>query len=144
MEVFMDQEELTALVVELLATKREDDWWDFKQKHQHDKAELVHDIICMANNMECRDAYIIIGIDEEKECSIQDVKNDSNRRNTQKMVDFLRDKKFAGGVRPRVVVEPLQVEDGEIDIIIIKNDYYTPYFLEENYKGVNRISPQGV
>ena len=74
----------------------------------------------MANNMECRDAYIIIGIDEEKECSIQDVKNDSNRRNTQKMVDFLRDKKFAGGVRPRVVVEPLQVEDGEIDIIIIK------------------------
>ena len=36
MEVFMDQEELTALVVELLATKREDDWWDFKQKHQHD------------------------------------------------------------------------------------------------------------
>ena len=47
----------------------------------------------MANNMECRDAYIIIGIDEEKECSIQDVKNDSNRRNTQKMVDFLRDKK---------------------------------------------------
>ena len=31
-----------------------------------------------------------------------------------------------------------------IDIIIIKNDYYTPYFLEENYKGVNRISPQGV
>ena len=140
----MDQEELTALVVELLATKREDDWWDFKQEHQHDKAELVHDIICMANNMECRDAYIIIGIDEEKECSIQDVKNDSNRRNTQKMVDFLRDKKFAGGVRPRVVVEPLQVEDGEIDIIIIKNDYYTPYFLEENYKGVNRISPQGV
>ena len=89
----------------------------------------MHDIICMANNMECRDAYIIIGIDEEKECSIQDVKNDSNRRNTQKMVDFLRDKKFAGGVRPRVVVEPLQVEDGEIDIIIIKlykeskNDY---------------------
>ena len=140
----MDQEELTALVVGLLATKREDDWWDFKQEHQHDKAELVHDIICMANNMECRDAYIIIGIDEEKECSIQDVKNDSNRRNTQKMVDFLRDKKFAGGVRPRVVVEPLQVEDGEIDIIIIKNDYYTPYFLEENYKGVNRISPQGV
>ena len=44
----------------------------------------MHDIICMANNMECRDAYIIIGIDEEKECSIQDVKNDSNRRNTQK------------------------------------------------------------
>ena len=31
----------------------------------------------------------------------------------------------------------MQVEDGEIDIIIIKNDYYTPYFLEENYKGVN-------
>ncbi|MEQ3357073.1 RNA-binding domain-containing protein [Dorea longicatena] len=133
-------------IYNLISQKQEGAYWDFKREwySKEKQADLLHDIICMANNMECRDAYIIIGIDEEKECSIQDVKNDSNRRNTQKMVDFLRDKKFAGGVRPRVVVEPLQVEDGEIDIIIIKNDYYTPYFLEENYKGVNRISPQGV
>lgn len=62
----------------------------------------------------------------------------------RKWLIFLEIKNLQVGVRPRVVVEPLQVEDGEIDIIIIKNDYYTPYFLEENYKGVNRISPQGV
>lgn len=126
-------------IYNLISQKQEGAYWDFKREwySKERQADLLHDIICMANNMECRDAYIIIGIDEEKDCSIQDVKNDPNRRNTQKIVDFLRDKKFAGGVRPRVVVEPLQVEDGEIDIIIIKNDYYTPYFLEENYKGVN-------
>ena len=146
LELVQFDEETKEKIYNLISQKQEGAYWDFKREwySKEKQADLLHDIICMANNMECRDAYIIIGIDEEKECSIQDVKNDSNRRNTQKMVDFLRDKKFAGGVRPRVVVEPLQVEDGEIDIIIIKNDYYTPYFLEENYKGVNRISPQGV
>ena len=76
----MDQEELTALVVELLATKREDDWWDFKQKHQRDKAELVHDIICMANNRPRRDSYIIFGV-EDKTLQIIGVESDTNRRN---------------------------------------------------------------
>ena len=89
-------------IYNLISQKQEGAYWDFKREwySKEKQADLLHDIICMANNMECRDAYIIIGIDEEKECSIQDVKNDSNRRNTQKMVDFLRDKKFAGGVRP--------------------------------------------
>lgn len=34
-------------ITQLIATHREDDWWDFKQEHHNDKAELVHDILCM-------------------------------------------------------------------------------------------------
>jgi len=37
-------------ITQLIATHREDDWWDFKREHHDDKAELVHDILCMANN----------------------------------------------------------------------------------------------
>ena len=53
------------------------------------------------------------------------------------IVDFLKEKKFAGGIRPRVTVETLQTEGGVIDIILIKNGYHTPYFLEEKYRDVN-------
>ena len=81
----------------------------------------------MANNMENRDAYIIIGIDEEKEYYVNDMSSAENRKNTQMLVNFLRDKKFAGGIRPRVMVDTMQLEVGVIDIIVIKNGYSSEY-----------------
>lgn len=42
----------------------------------------------MANNLSNQDAYIIIGIDEEKNNEVCSVKNDPNRRNTQMLTDF--------------------------------------------------------
>lgn len=59
--------------------------------------------------------------------------NADNRKSTQMLVDFMRNKKFAGGIRPRVMVEIMQLETGIIDIIVIKNGYSTPYVLEESY-----------
>lgn len=53
------------------------------------------------------------------------------------VVDFLREKKFAGGIRPQVMIESLQMEEGIIDIILVKNGRHTPYFLEEKYRDVN-------
>lgn len=124
---------------ELIAFKQEGSYWDFKKEwYKEGKlSDLLHDIICMSNNMEDRDAYIIIGIDESNDYKVNDLTNTENRKNTQMIVDFLRDKKFVGGIRPRVLVEPLQMPDGMIDIIIIKNGYHTPYYLEENYRDVN-------
>ena len=52
-------------VLSLIQSKREDEWWDFKQQHHKDKAELLHDIICMANNRAKRDSYIIFGVEDE-------------------------------------------------------------------------------
>lgn len=126
-------------VKELISFKQEGSYWDFKREWYSEGklADLLHDIICMANNLENRDAYIIIGIDEENDYCVRDVFEKHNRKNTQMLVDFLRDKKFAGGIRPRVVVEPLQLAEGTIDIIVIKNGYYTPYYLEEKYRDVN-------
>ena len=48
------------------------------------------------------DGFIIVGVDEETDYSICDVTNDSNRRRTQDIVAFLREKKFAGGIRPKL------------------------------------------
>lgn len=54
--------ELRNEVLMLIDSKREDDYWDFKVKYHTNSANLLHDIICMANNRVDRDAYIIFGV----------------------------------------------------------------------------------
>ena len=80
--------DLTSEIAALIKSHREDDWWDFKREHQRDKADLVHDIICMANSRADRDAYIIYGI-EYKSFDMIGVENDQERRNQQGITDIL-------------------------------------------------------
>lgn len=119
-------------ITQLIATHREDDWWDFKQEHHNDKAELVHDILCMANNRARRDSYIIFGV-EDNTFSILGVENDERRRNQQNIVDILRNISFAGGVRPRIEVQTIIIDSHEIDVLIIKDSFETPFYLEREY-----------
>ena len=125
-------------ILQLLELKQEGSFWDFKRNWYSDSkiGDLLHDIICMANNLENRDAYIIIGVDEEN-YELVDVTNDSNRKNTQNIVDFLKDKKFAGDIRPTVLVKQVIVQDITLDVIVIKNSNRTPYYLKENFRGLN-------
>ena len=123
----------------LIDLHQEGSYWDFKKEwygKDKDSDQLI-DIICMANNLANRDAYIIIGIDEEQDYSVSDVSNDPNRRNTQMLTDFLRSKKFAGDYRPVVTVETLHLSGGWIDVIVVQNSTNTPFFLKERYKSVN-------
>jgi len=120
----------------LISLKQEGDHWDFKQEWYINKADLLHDIICMANNLSSQDGLIIIGVDEERDYEIQDMVDDSNRKKTQYLVSFLRDKKFAGGIRPTVTVQSILLSEKTIDVIIIHNDRNTPYYLTEQYQGV--------
>ena len=123
---------LKNLIEELIAANREDDWWDFKQCHHQNKADLLHDIICLANNRANRDAYLIFGV-EDKTYNIIGVENDSDRRNQQGIVDFLRSKCFAGQVRPRVEVRTISINDHELDVCIVKNSTDVPYYLTKDY-----------
>ena len=123
---------------DLILLKQEGSYWDFKREwySQDKKADLLHDIICMANNLSNRDSYIIIGVDEENDYSFSSVMDDPNRRNTQQLVDFLRDKHFAGGVRPVVHVENISIGENEIDVIVVHNSDATPFYLTEKYQSV--------
>lgn len=125
-------------ILNLIELKQEGPYWDFKRDwySNEKKADLLHDIMCMANNLENRNAYIIIGVDEENDYMVKDIRDDENRRNTQMIVDFLKDKKFAGGIRPTVYIETIEVDDGHVDVIVIKNSIKTPYYLSERYHKV--------
>lgn len=126
-------------IYRLIMLKQEGAYWDFKRQWYEKGYEddMLHDIICMANNLENRDAYIIIGVNEENDFLPFDITNDSGRKNTQKIVDFLRDKKFSGDVRPVVTVEFLEIYDYKVDVIIIHNSNNTPFYLKERFRKVS-------
>ncbi|MFL2121859.1 RNA-binding domain-containing protein [Marinilactibacillus psychrotolerans] len=129
-------ESLKKLIINLISLKQEGAYWDFKREWYESNQDLLHDIICMSNNLVNRDSYILIGIDEDEDYIIKDVSNNPNRKNTQKIVDFLKDIKFAGDIRPIVYVETLNFDDDIIDVIVIQNSSNTPFYLKEKYKGV--------
>ena len=121
-------------ILTFISLHHEGSYWDFKKQWHESKEDLLHDIICMANNLENRDAYIIIGVDEENNFKIHDVCNDPNRKNTQNLVDFLKDKKFAGGIRPSVHIENIEFNNNVIDVIVIENSDKTPFYLTEKFQ----------
>ena len=131
----MNTDKFKAEIMNLIASKREGDHWDFKQKHHTNNSNLLHDIICMANNRADRDGYIIFGVTDD-DFKIVGVNGDENRKNQQQMIDFLKDKKFAGGIRPTIELKTLYIEDHEIDVLVIKNTTDTPYYMSESFKGV--------
>ena len=135
----MNDETLISLVRDLISSHREDDWWDFKQEHHPDRVSLVHDITCMANSRNNRDCYIIFGV-EDGTFAIRGIENDGNRRTQKEVVDILQRVNYAGGVRPRIEMRTIVIDSHEIDVLIIKQTYDVPYFLDTPYpnKKANR------
>lgn len=119
-------------ILTLIDEKREGTYWDFKQKYHKDKGRLLHDIICLANNVNNRDAYLIFGISDEGK--IVGIEEDENRKNQEHFTSFLRGKKFSGGTIPYVILKTLFIQDHEIDVLIIKRSDEIPYYLAEPFR----------
>ena len=130
----IDTNEIEALI----HFKQEGSYWDFKREWYlpDKKHDLVHDILCFANNLVSHDCYIIIGVDEENDYALKSVGNDANRKKTQDIVRILADKKFVGNVRPVVWVETINIGEDFLDVICIKNTYDTPYYLTERFQQI--------
>ena len=127
-------------VRQCISLQYEGESWDFKRQwhdKEKEKSDLLHDIICMSNLVQDEDGIIIIGVDEEKGYSIQDVSNDPNRKDTHELVKFLRDKPFDGGIRPTTCVERLEIDGKEIDVIVVKNSSNVPFYLTERFQKVD-------
>ena len=58
------QSELENIIKELLSKGYEGGYWDYKEDYTSCKEDKLIDIICMANNIEGRDAYLIYGADD--------------------------------------------------------------------------------
>lgn len=120
-------------LVELIESKTpESDWLDFKQKWHSDNVELLRDILSFINTAHHKDCYLIFGI-EDKSYDIIGVNNDDNRKDTQKLIDFLSSKELSTET-PKVIVESFIIKDKEIDVLTIFDTKRLPVFLKSNYK----------
>jgi len=117
-------------ILSLIVSHYEGAYWDFKiQWPTTEGGSLLHDIICMANNLEDRDAYIIIGV-KDKTCEIEGISpDDKNRKNTQQLNNYLKDKPFAGNIRPLTEVKEIILDGKFVDVIVIKRNINTPFYL---------------
>jgi len=138
----LDAENLGNEITQCISRGTEGDFWDFKQSWHSNNSDLLHDIICMANNPTDHDGYIIIGVEDKTGKLLGNLSTDTNKKTQQNVIDFLKDKKFAGGYTPRVYVRTVSIFDDadgtnkDVDVIIVKNTDKTPYFLSDDYQGV--------
>jgi|GEM_PF-733915 len=121
------------LIRELIEQRRETETLDFKEQYHENKAELIHDILCLANNTKFKDAYIVFGINDKGETV--GVENQQNRITLANIQGLLQDNrsKFFNNELPTVDVIRLKDNGHEIDVLQIKSTFNVPFFLVENY-----------
>lgn len=117
-------------IINLIQDKREGSYWDFKAEYHKDKAELLHDIICLSNNLSNQEAYLILGVADNGH--ILGIANDPNRKSQEELISFVTGKKFAAGRYPKVSLMTFEYEEKEIDVILIDPKGYVPYYLEKS------------
>ncbi|WP_379690742.1 ATP-binding protein [Mediterraneibacter gnavus] len=116
----------------MLSKGYEGGYWDYKEDYTSCKEDKLIDIICMANNIEGRDAYLIYGADDNG--IVKGIETTTEPRYTTKMVtEFLRTKHFAGQYVPKVSVQVLKIDGHELDVLIVHNTRNTPYYLTDKF-----------
>ncbi|MBO5177668.1 MAG: ATP-binding protein [Lachnospiraceae bacterium] len=127
----VELEQYYDIVKRLMRLGREGGYWDFKREYPSNKAELLLDIICMANNQEDREAYLIYGI-QDRSWQVIGVENDKNRLKLNQLSQFLSGKHFAVYI-PQIDLQTIVLENHEIDILIVHDTKHTPYYLEKDF-----------
>jgi len=130
--------QLDAIIESLIAKAHEGSYWDFKQKWHENNADLLKDIICMANNTstDMQDGYIIFGI-EDVTCKLLGTPSD-NRKNQENIIGFLSSVQWSGEEIPEIEVRTVFIHENEIDVLIIRNKNNTPYYLLEDYSKIKQ------
>lgn len=131
---------LEEIIQQLIDSKKEGDYWDFKEKH-HDKAgDLLKDITCLANTVRhSGDRYIIFGVTSG--AVISGVPS-QDRKTQADIINTLGNAGFAGNLYPDVYLREIKLDGKILDVLIIKDTPEKPFYLQKEYnkQGV-RLNP---
>ena len=123
---------LNSTIVELIRSRKEDSYYDFKEIPHHDNEALLHDILCLSNNTENKDAFLIIGVTDNYSVIGVDEEWCSNN-----IFDFIKSMHFAGDHIPDISVEEIYYKCKKLIVIVCKSSKHVPFYLTERYKGIN-------
>ncbi|MCC8191730.1 MAG: ATP-binding protein, partial [Ruminococcus sp.] len=122
---------LNEAIVQLIRSKKEDDYYDFKQIPHKNNESLLHDILCLSNNTENKDAYLILGVSDNY--IVEGVGDDWQSNN---IYDFLKSLQFAGEHVPDVTINDLYYTFKRIVVIECKSSKNVPFYLSKKYQGI--------
>ena len=130
-----EHDELLATVLDLVSRKTEGRFWDFKLRHHENKAELIHDILCLANAEHDGPRYLIFGV-EDRSYDLHSITGTAGRRSQADIADFLRanTRKFSASRTPEVYLVEVQHDGKSLDVLVIEDRPNKPYSWVEDYK----------
>ena len=123
---------LNTAIVDLIRSRKEDCFYDFKEVPHKENGSLVHDILCLSNNTENRDAYLILGVSDDYL-----VKGVEKEWKSNNLYDLLRSLKFAGDHVPEVEGRDIHYMYQRIIVIKCRSSKHVPFYLVKEYKGVH-------
>ena len=128
-------DELLATVLDLVSRKAEGRYWDFKLLHHGNKAELIHDILCLANAEHEGRRYLIFGV-QDRSYDLRSIAGTEGRRSQADIADLLRANahKFSESRTPDVYLLEVQHDGKVLDVLVIEDRPNKPYSLVEDYK----------
>ena len=89
MEHDVSEKNLKEIISELLRLGYEGTYWDFKEDYTDCREDKLIDIICMANNIDGHQAYLIYGADDNG--NVKGIeKTKYSRYTTKSVTEFLR------------------------------------------------------
>lgn len=128
----LDIDPINKVIVDLINNKDEKDFYDYKMEYYKNTRDLLHDILCLSNNTNNCDSYLIFGVTDD--CEVVGIKD---KLKSNDILDFLKTIHFAGDHMPNIEVKNLFYLHFNIGIIICKSSKFVPFFLTERYKGIN-------
>jgi len=125
----LDDEHFVDAITQIINKENECEFLDFKKEVHTNNAELLLDIISMANNIDEKDGLLIIGVKDKVAYDVDMVKFE------EYVVNLLLDnrRKFASQSIPTIYIRNTIINEKNIKVIIIKNSIKTPFYLTDGY-----------
>ena len=138
------QDSLLTTISDLIKQRVEGQYWDFKLKHHDSKAELIHDVLCLANAKHKGDRFLIFGV-SNKDYSLHSINQDAGRRTQADLATLFRDNatKFFQSRFPDFYLREIKIDGTVIDVLVIADAPDKPYYLVKDYVESRNIDPPG-
>ena len=133
------QSALLETVLSLIDRRMEGPHSDFKLHHHANNADLIHDILCLANADHAGPRYLIYGVDNLSNI-LHSISNTPYRKSQTDIVSLLRDNahKFFQSRTPEVFLATLQYTGKSLDVLVIEDKPHKPYYLTDTYRSKGR------
>lgn len=129
------------LLDNLLSSKSEGLWWDFKQKFHDNLFDLLHDITCLANVIHDGDRFLIFGVSDDFE--VVGLDSEEDRFSQADVIGYLRQQPYAENNVPTIDIKFVEYAKKSVAVLSIKNERLKPFYFTKELKYRNKILRAG-